>query len=154
MSAVTVCTCSNLVYEVPAPIDKWSPEILWPGEQQTSGVPQSQYNIVLNKQNMVFVDPSLKKIHQNPIVLTTLAIDPAVLTPSNDQSQTTADVSLNPCILLKQNPEALLATISENLQMVGQPGRTRLYNTMPSKTRQQNAETQTPRLVRHKESAV
>lgn len=103
---------------------------------------------------MVFVDPSLKKIHQNPIVLTTLAIDPAVLTPSNDQSQTTADVSLNPCILLKQNPEALLATISENLQMVGQPGRTRLYNTMPSKTRQQNAETQTPRLVRHKESAV
>lgn len=103
---------------------------------------------------MVFVDPSLNKMHQNPIMLTTLAIDPTILTPSNDQSQTTADVSLNPCILLKQNPKALLATIPENLQIVGESGRARLYNTMPSKARQQNAETQTPRLVRHKESAV
>lgn len=145
----------NLAYEIPAPLDKWTHQLLWSGEQPpTGGVTQPQYNIVLNKQNMVFVDPSLNTVHQNPIVLTTLAIDPAVLTPSSERSQNTADVSLNPCILLKQNPEALLATIPENLQVIGQSDRSRLYNTLPSKAKQQNAETQTPRLVRHKESAV
>ena len=150
------------MYEIPAPLDQWTHQILWPGDQQSPGpqvVSQSQYNIVLNKQNMVLVDPN---IHQNPIVLTTLAIDPAVLAPSKNHSNPggtgTENVSLNPCILLKQNPETLLATIPENLQVVGSQhatDRTRVYNaTLPSKLRHQNAETQTPRLVRHKESAV
>lgn len=125
----------------------------WQGDQQ-SIVAQPQYNIVLNKQNMVFVDPSLANVQQNPIVFTTLSIDPSVLAPSNEQTQTQTDVPLNPCILLKQNPEALLATIPENLQVVTQGDRTKMYNTLPSKARQHNAETQTPLLVRHKESAV
>lgn len=106
---------------------------------------------------MVFVDPSLAaNVQQNPIVFTTVSIDPSVLAPSNEQLHSPSDVPLNPCILLKQNPEALLATIPENLQvMTAQGDRTaKLYNTLPSKARQQNAETQTPLLVRHKESAV
>lgn len=146
-----------MAYEIPAPIDKWAHQMTWQTDQQTlSAVTQPQYNIVLNKQNMVFVDPSLANVQQNPIVFTTVSIDPSVLAPSSEQSHSPSDVPLNPCILLKQNPEALLATIPENLQVVTTTaqGDRKLYNTLPSKRHQQNAETQTPLLVRHKESAV
>lgn len=147
----------NSAYEIPAPIDKWATQMPWPGDQQsaTATGPQPQYNIVLNKQNVVLVEPTaLGKVQPNPIVFTTLSIDPSVLAPSTEQTQPSSDVPLNPCILLNQKPEALLATIPENLQVFAQSDRTKLYNTLPSKTRQQNAETQTPLLVRHKESAV
>lgn len=129
----------NLAYEVPAQLEKWGTQVSWQSEQTSQ---PTQYNLVLNKQNMVLVDP------QSPLVLTTLAIESTVLGPSKDG----ADMALNPCILLKQPAEGLL-TIPEHsapfLQVL-----TAEQSRVFSKQQQQNAETQTPMASRHKESAV
>jgi len=86
---------------------------------------------------------------QSPIVLTTLAIEStAVLAPSKDS----ADVTLNPCILLKQPSEGL-RTIPEQgsfVQVLAPSEAARVF----TKLQQNTVETQTPLANRHKESAV
>lgn len=93
---------------------------------------------------MVLVDS------QSPLVLTTLAIESTVLGPSKEGS----DMALNPCILLKQPTEGLLAIPEHQgsfVQVLGPADQARVFSKFQP---QQNAETQTPLAVRHKESAV